>query len=192
MVRFRSLLVSTVSTPSQPVMMQELVKNFPSSVAIVSEAEIAAALYYNASRIPGSATETVLKERGISVAHPFQASDPSKATILLHAFRDGYPMILEVSSATTVQHEADVIRDMMNFDGCDLSEKHLCCIEILELESGSIERTNDTNGSISTPLCSSAARITVRMGFAPEEATLVQIVQAVCKLDDIEHARRTT
>jgi hypothetical protein len=29
------------------------------------------------------------------------------------------------------------------------------------------------------------------MGFAPEEATLIQIVRAVCTLDDIEHVRRT-
>jgi hypothetical protein len=27
---------------------------------------------------------------------------------------------------------------------------------------------------------------------APEEATLIQIVRAVCTLDDIEHVRRTT
>lgn len=149
MVRFRSLLASKGITPSQPVMMQ-LVKNFASSVAIVSEADIAVALYYNASQIPRSATEIILKERGISVAQPFQASDPSKA-ILLHAFRDGFPMILKVSNATSVQHEADVISDMMNFDGCDLSEKHLCCIEIVEFESSSIELT-DTSGSISAPL----------------------------------------
>jgi hypothetical protein len=34
------------------------------------------------------------------------------------------------------------------------------------------------------------------MGLAPEEATLIQIVRAVCTLDDIryvvEHVRRTT
>eukprot|EP00545_Synedropsis_sp_CCMP1620_P008312 CAMPEP_0119011066 /NCGR_PEP_ID=MMETSP1176-20130426/5432_1 /TAXON_ID=265551 /ORGANISM="Synedropsis recta cf, Strain CCMP1620" /LENGTH=204 /DNA_ID=CAMNT_0006963829 /DNA_START=68 /DNA_END=678 /DNA_ORIENTATION=- len=123
MLRFRSLLASKGITPIQPVMMQ-LVKNFASSVAIVSDAEIAAALYYSASRIPRSATEIILKEQGIAVAQPFQASDPSKA-ILLHAFRDGYPMILKVSSAASIKHEADVISDMMNIDGCDLSEKHL-------------------------------------------------------------------
>jgi hypothetical protein len=30
------------------------------------------------------------------------------------------------------------------------------------------------------------------MGLAPEEETLIQIVRAVCTLDDIEHVRRTT
>ena len=148
MVRFRSLLASKGITPSQPVIMQ-LVKNFASAIAIVSEADIAEALYYSASRIPRSATEVVLKKRGISVAQPYQASDPSKA-ILMHAFRNGYPMILKVSSAASVQHEAHVIKDMMDFDSCHLSEKYLCHIEVLEFESGSIELT-DTSGSISVP-----------------------------------------
>jgi hypothetical protein len=130
--------------------MMQLVKNFASSVAIVSEADMAVDLYYNASRIPRSATEIVLKERGISVGHPYHASDSSKA-ILLHAFRDGHPMILKVSSAKSVEHEADVIRDMIKVGGCDLSEKHLCCIEIIEFESASIELTN-ASGSIDTPL----------------------------------------
>jgi serine/threonine protein kinase len=148
MVRFRSLLASRGITPSQPVIMQ-LVRNFASSLAFVSEADVAEDLYYSASRIPRSATALVLKERGISVAQPYQASDPSKA-ILMHAFRDGYPMILKVSSAASVQHEADVIKGMTDSGCCELSEKHLCRIEVIQFESASIELT-EASGSICTP-----------------------------------------
>ena len=91
MGRFKSLLETKGIKPSRPVMLQ-LVKNFASSVAIASDAETAVSLYISASQIPRSATELVLREKGISVAQPFQASDPSKA-IILHAFRNGTPMI---------------------------------------------------------------------------------------------------
>jgi serine/threonine protein kinase len=130
--------------------MMQLVKNFASSVAIVSDAEIAAALYYSAARMPRSATELLLKDQGISVAQPFHAADPSKA-ILLHAFRDGYPMILKVSSSASVKHEAEVINDMMQIGDCDLSEKHLCPIENVKFATANIE-LSDTSGSISTPV----------------------------------------
>lgn len=146
MRRFKSLLETKGIKPSQPVMLQ-LVKNFASSVAIATDADTAASLYLSASQIPQSATELVLREQGISVAQPFQASDPSNA-ILLHAFRNGTPMILKVSSAKSIAHEAKVLSDLA---GCNLADKHLCPIDVVEFESANIEVTGMT-GCIATPV----------------------------------------
>jgi serine/threonine protein kinase len=148
--------------------MLQLVTHFATSVAIVPNAEIAQSLYYAASRIPRSATEIVLKDQGISVAQPFQASDHSKA-ILLHAFRDGHPMLLKVSSAESIQHEVDVIKGMTNSDCCDLSEKHLCRIEVIQFESATIEVTG-TDGSIHTPF----ARVRQGLLMKHYQTTLAQ------------------
>ncbi|KAL3906449.1 MAG: hypothetical protein SGILL_009266 [Bacillariaceae sp.] len=142
--RFKSLLRSQGITPIDPIMMQ-LIKHYAASIPLVVEPAVAADLYYTASRIPRSATEIVLRKQGISVAQPFAASDPGKA-VLLHAFRDGYPMILKVSPPSSIKHEVSVMEKIKH----DASKNYLVVIEEVKFESATIEAI-DANGDSSVP-----------------------------------------
>ncbi|CAB9529700.1 unknown protein [Seminavis robusta] len=111
----------------------QLIKHYAASIPLIVEPVAAADLYNTASRIPRSATETVLRERGISVDQPFRASDPSKA-VLLQAFRDGYPMILKVSAPISINHEIRVMEKIKD----DADKNNLVVIEEVQIESATM------------------------------------------------------
>ena len=163
--RFRSLLLAQGITPIQPIMMQ-IIKHYAASIPLIVEPVAAADLYYTASIIPRSATEIVLREQGISVAQPFRVSD-SKA-VLLHAFRDGYPMILKVSTPKSIDHEISVMEKIME----DAEKNNLVVIEHVHFESATIEIT-DENGEISVPYARSRSGILMKH---------FQITLAQCKI----------
>ncbi|KAL3917093.1 MAG: hypothetical protein SGILL_004875 [Bacillariaceae sp.] len=138
---FQSLLRLHGITPIQPIMMQ-LKRHFAATIPLVVEAAEAADLYYTASRIPRSATKIILRERGISVAQPFRASDPSKA-VLLHASKDGYPMILKVSAQESICHESTVMNKIQG----DADKNNLVVIDEVQFESATIETSDESGGT---------------------------------------------
>lgn len=144
MIRFKSLLKSKGIAVTSPIVMQ-LIKHYASAVPLVSNADEAADLYYTASRIPRSATQLVLLGKGVSVAEPYQASDPSKA-VLMQAFRDGIPMILKIGSPDSLRKEMGVMERIRH----GANENNLVVIEELEFQSATIEITG-TDGSLFVP-----------------------------------------
>lgn len=135
MERFLTLLRSRMISPDKQVLNQ-VIRHYAASVSLIRDADAAVDIYYTASRIPRTATEIVLRNKGISVAQPFQASDPAKA-VLLHAFRDGFPMILKVSTPASIRNEVKVM-NALEKHGLD-DNSHLVFIEEVEFESGSVE-----------------------------------------------------
>jgi hypothetical protein len=122
-------------SPDKQVLNQ-VIRHYAASVSLIYDADAAVDLYYTASRIPRTATVEMLDNKGISVAKPFQASDPGKA-VLLQAFRDGVPMILKVSTPASIRNEVQVMETLKKH-GLD-DNSHLVLFEELEFESGSIE-----------------------------------------------------
>jgi hypothetical protein len=116
---FRILLENAGVVVSEEVM-RVLLKHYASSAVFVDNAEQAKDLYYEVAMFPRSATQITLREQNISVAELFPGSDPSKA-ILLHAFENGEPRILKISSESSLQHELHVWNDLT---GAAESEKH--------------------------------------------------------------------
>jgi len=125
--------------------MMQVIKHYAASIPLIDEPASAVDLYNTASRIPRSATEILLQKQGISVAQPFAAADPSKA-VLLHAFQDGHPMILKVSTPESIEHEAGVMEKIKD----DAGNNCLVIVEEVKFESATIEVT-DASGGVSVP-----------------------------------------
>jgi serine/threonine protein kinase len=142
--QFKLLLQAKGITPLQGVM-EQLIEHYAASAAFVHDPDKAAKLYYTASRIPRSATNIVLRQQGIAVAQPFRGGDHSKA-VLMHAFRDGSPMILKISVPDSIEHEISVMKDII--DGA--SENNLVVVEGVHFERTNIE-TSDESGAQCIP-----------------------------------------
>lgn len=134
--QFRQLLQERHVTPSEGVM-AVIVKHFASTAALVDSPEQACDLYFEAALLPRSATESVLQEKGISVAGIFRGSDPSRA-VLLQAHENGVPRIIKVATAESIRREWEVFSAVSSTCSLD-AETYLVNLRLLQFESAEIE-----------------------------------------------------
>lgn len=131
--------------------MAVLVMKFASSVALVDTPEQARDLYFKAELLPRSATQVILREKGIFVADIFRGSDPSKA-VLLHAHENGIPRILKVATDKSIRHEWNVwsaVTAALKPGQAEAS--YLVSVQLLLFESAEIEVGDISGGSYHHP-----------------------------------------
>ena len=150
---FRHLLKQSGVTATEEVM-DVIVRNFASSVALVDTPKQAHDLYSQAVLLPRSATSIVLQQQGISVANVFRGggADPSKA-VLLCAHQNGIPRILKVATAESIRHENSVWSAIQALvaNQQHLQPHHLVPLDMVKFVSATIVVGDVFGGSSSLP-----------------------------------------